>query len=271
MIGGVGNHHVIHIDAGHLDQLRAQRPGLYHLLHLHNYRSAVVSHGLGDGGQLSGRGFFFGGHVAVNVGVGAADETDMNGEGFVEQLFLAVYGNQLDEILRGQTVDLAAAVAGVHEGFQAHMGNGARPLACHIPQQVHKPALGNVIGLAITPQRHGAQLGGRIVMGDDDALEQSLVGVVVAAGAGAVSIGRGIEQCNIIGFSRREEPLLQRLVQCLRQTVAYKSTRDQRVAVLHQQGRFLSRDNFDFSHLFPYLSSRNHCFAADFPKCSGLK
>ena len=102
------------------------------------------------------------GAVAVLIGIGAADQAHIDGDGLVEQPFLTADMYQLHQILLGALVELAALVAGIHKGVQTHMGDGADVVGGNVPVHMGDDALGQVVGLQLVGQSQLAQLGGAI-------------------------------------------------------------------------------------------------------------
>ena len=151
------------------------------------------------------------GAVAVLVGIAAPDEHHIDGEGLIQQPLLALDINDLHNVLGGGAVQLAAAVAGVHEGIQAHMGDGAHLVGGNVTVHVGDDALGQVVGLDLVLQRQRAQRGGAIPVAADDALDHALVTVVVAAGAVPVALTGREEQRQVTGVAGLQEPLFHRL------------------------------------------------------------
>ena len=172
------------------------------------------------------------GAVAVLVGIAGTQEHHIDGERLVEQPLLALDLDDLHQVLLGDIVEFAAAVAGVGKGVQAHVGDGADVVGRDVPVHVGDDALGQVIRLDLVAQGQIAQLGGP----------------VVAAGAVPVALARREEQRQIAGMARLQEPLLQCLGQRLRAGAADKAAGGDGIAVVHQQRRLLGGKHANFFH-----------------------
>ena len=140
-------HNGIHIDTGNFHQLGVQRTALDDLLHLDDDLAAGVLGGLGLGGDVQGADLAVNGAVAVLIGIGAAEEADVDGEALVQQALLALDVHQLHQVFLRAGVQLAAAVAGVGEGVQAHVGDGADVMGGDVAVHMGDDTLGQVIGL----------------------------------------------------------------------------------------------------------------------------
>ena len=188
------------------------------------------------------------GAVAVLVGVAGPQEHHVDGESLVEQQLLALDVDDLHQVLLGAVIQLAAAVAGVCEGVQAHGGDGADVVGGDIPVHVGDDALGQVIGLDLVGQGQVAQLGCPVPVAADDTLHHALMAVVVAAGAVPVALTGREEQRQVPGVPRLQKPLFQSLGQRLRAGAAHKSAGGDGVAVVDQQRRLLGGKHANFFH-----------------------
>ena len=247
VLGGADNNGV-HIDAGDGHQLGVQGAALHHLFHLHDDLAAGVAAGLGHGGDVDGPDLVVDGAVAILVGVAAPDEHHIDGEGLIQQPLLTLNIDDLHDILGGGAVQLAAAVAGIHKGIQAHMGDGADLVGGDVPVHMGDDALGQVVGLDLVLQRQRAQGGGAVPVSADDALDHTLVAVVVAAGAVPVALTGREEQRQVTGVAGLQEPLFHRFAERLRAGRADKAAGGDGVAVVDQQGGLLSGDDAYFLH-----------------------
>lgn len=154
--GRVGFRHVfrrrhnddgVHVDAGNLDQTGIKSTGLDHTFDLHDDLAAGALGRLGDGTGVEGHASFFKGNIALFVGGGAAEEADVDREGLVQKLFLAVDDELLHGIFLslGRGVDGAAVNVGVDEGLQPHMGQSAHLAGRNVAEHVADGALRQVI------------------------------------------------------------------------------------------------------------------------------
>ena len=118
------DHGDVHQDAGNVDEPGRDATGPHDLLDLGDDDAAVVVDGLGDRQGVEDRGVVVLAHVAAGIHPGAADNGDVNGEGLVPQVLLAVELDDVDVLGGGDTaprplVEAAAVQARVHEGAQA--------------------------------------------------------------------------------------------------------------------------------------------------------
>ena len=188
------------------------------------------------------------GAVAVLIGVGAAEEAHVDGEALIQQALLALNIDQLHQVFLGALVQLAAAVAGVGEGVQAHVGDGADVVGGDVAVHVGDDALRQVVGLDLVGQSQVAQLGSAIPVAADHALDHALMAVVVAAGAVPVTLTGCEEQRQVTGMASLQEPLLQSGGQRLGAGAADEAAGGNGIAVIDQQGRFLSGEHANFLH-----------------------
>jgi len=91
------------------------------------------------------------------------------------------------------------------------MGDGAHLVGSNVTVHVGDDALGQVVGLDLVLQCQRAQRGGAIPVSADDALDHTLVAVVVAAGAVPVALTGREEQRQVTGVAGLQEPLFHRL------------------------------------------------------------
>ncbi|CAN4041437.1 2-C-methyl-D-erythritol 2,4-cyclodiphosphate synthase, partial [Dysosmobacter welbionis] len=140
-------HNRIHIDTGNCHQFRIQAAALDDFFHLDDDPAAGVLAGLSHGGDVDGADLPVNGAVAVLVGVAGTQEHHIDGERLVEQPLLALDLDDLHQVLLGDIVEFAAAVAGVGKGVQAHVGDGADVVGRDVPVHVGDDALGQVIRL----------------------------------------------------------------------------------------------------------------------------
>ena len=72
-------------------------------------------------GHVQGANLSMYGAVAVLVGVAAPDQTDIDGDGLIQKPLFPLNVHQLHQVFLGALVQLAAAVAGIGKGVQAHV------------------------------------------------------------------------------------------------------------------------------------------------------
>ena len=243
-----GHHHIVHIDAGDLDQSGVQAARPDHLLHLDHHHAAAVLHGLGHRGGLQGGDFLLQGHVAALVGTGPPQEGHADGESGIKEVLLPLDGDALHQVLCSDAVDLAAAVLGIDEGPQAHRRDGARLVGGDVPEKMAQGALGEVVALDLIAHGHLPKGGHRGPVAGDEALEQALVGVVLPAAAVLIALGAGVDVGEVSGVARLQEAPLHRLVQCLRDAAGHKAAGGEGIPILEKASRLLRGDDLDLAH-----------------------
>ncbi len=116
MVFGAGQHHAVHQHARNLHLARIERAPFGDALHLDDHEAAAVVRGHGDRQRFQRQRFALHGDIAVGIGGGAAHDGDVDREGLVEQILLIPDAHQLDQILGGALIQLAAAKARIDEG-----------------------------------------------------------------------------------------------------------------------------------------------------------
>ena len=111
----LGHHHVVDEDARYLDLPRVERAALGDAFDLHDDQTARVAYRHGDRQRFERERLLFHGDVAFGIGGRAPDDADIDRECAIEEEFLASDLDQLDQVLFGAFVDLAAAVTRVDE------------------------------------------------------------------------------------------------------------------------------------------------------------
>ena len=200
----------------------------------------------GDGQRLQRQRLALHGDVAVGVGGGAADDADVDREGLVEQVLLAVDRHQRDQVLGGARVELAAAVARIDEGAQADAAEVPGLAGGDVAEQVRDHALRQVVGLDLVVHRQLLQLRHQAPVAADDALDQALVAEVVEAALLAVALAGGVDQRQVARRPRRrrrQEALLQRHGDVLGEADADEAAGGDGVAVADQRHRLGGADD----------------------------
>src|SRR5208282_493182 len=99
------------------------------------------------------------GDIAFGICSGAADDADIDREGFVRQILLAVNGYQLDEVLGGAVVDFAAAETRIDVGSYADLADVPGAMGGNIAIHTGDHALWEVISLDLASNRQRTELG----------------------------------------------------------------------------------------------------------------
>jgi hypothetical protein len=166
------DHHAIDDDAGDAHPPRVERPGLGNALHLAQHHAARIPGREGQGQDLEPHGFLLRRHIAVWVGRGAADEGHVDGQCLEEKALLAAEGDQLDDVLLGPLIELAAFEAWVHEGPEAHLREGSGLARRDVAVEVGDDPLGQVIGRDLVLDGQLRDTRDEAVVPADDPLEQ---------------------------------------------------------------------------------------------------
>ena len=181
--------------------------------------------------------------VARGVGGGGADEGDVDRERLVEQPLLAVELDQPDQLLGGGAVDLAAVLARVDEGAQAHLGEGAGLAGGDVAVEVRDHALRQVVGLDPVLDREPADLRDQPPMPADHALEQPVMAEPVEPLLLAVALPGREQQGQVARLAGRDEAPLQPDQQIVRRADADEARGAERVAAADQRHRLGEADD----------------------------
>ncbi len=235
MVGRIlADHHAVDQDAGDLDVLGVQGAVLGEALHLHDHHAPGVAHRRGDGQRLQGQGLALHADIAQGVGGGAAQQRHLQRQGPVEEVLLAVDGQQRNALLEGHVVDPAAAQARVDEGAQAHPGQGAGLAGGDVAEEMRDHPLRQVPGLDAPLDGELLQGGHQPPVAADHLRHQALVAQVVEPALLAVALAGGIHQGQVTGFSGLKEALLQGHGESLGEADADEAAGRQGVAVTDQ-------------------------------------
>ena len=189
-----GDHHAINQHSRNLHLPRVQAAVFGQPLHLGDDDAAAVVHGHGNGQRFECERFSFHGQVAVGVGRGGADDADVDGEGLVEQVILAVNGQAGNPLIGCAGVEFSAAMTRIDEGIQPHTGQGAGFAGGNVTKQMGQNALGQIPGLDVIVDRKLLNLGCQAPVSANDAVDQSDVSKVVQSAVLAVTLSGGIYQ-----------------------------------------------------------------------------
>ena len=144
-------------NTGDLHLSCAQAAGVGDPLHLHNHQAAGVVDRGRHGKCFEGERLALHGDVPLGVRGGAAEERDVQLQSLVEQVLLAVQGEQFDAVLCGPFVNLAAAVTRVDEGAKSDAGDQARLARGGVPEQMRNDPLRQVVRLDLVAHSHFSQ------------------------------------------------------------------------------------------------------------------
>jgi hypothetical protein len=209
---GPADHDVVHQDAGDLDVLRVQGAVLDDVLHLHDHDAAAGPRRLGDRQRLQQHALAGHRHVAVLVGIRAAQQRHIHLGVAEVQPLLAIQVHHLDQVFGGGRIHLGALDARIDEGLQPHLGQKARPPPGHLLGNLHQHALGQVVGLDLVVHDEAHQLRpADAEVPADDALQQALGGKVVHAPVLAVAHAGGVVEREVARVAGGVEGFADRL------------------------------------------------------------
>lgn len=146
MIFRSGDDDIVDIDAGNLDHPRIETAVGNDVFDLNDDLAAAVVNGLSHGNTFERPDFFVHRNITRFIGIGAAKEGDLYGEGRIEQLFMAFNFNQFNQVFLGYVVQFAAELPGIQESFQPDVGEDAKLVAGQGTEPMNECALRKVIG-----------------------------------------------------------------------------------------------------------------------------
>ena len=207
--------------------------------------AAGVLGGHGDCQHLDGERLLLHREVAVDVRRGGPDDADIDRERLVEQVFLAVDRHQLDQVLLRPLVQLAAAVARVDVGTEAHVSQGSRFARGDVAEQVADHALRQVVTLDVIPEHELLQLRDKAPVSADHASDQPFVSEVVEPPFASIALPSRIHERESAGpalgllalLLLLEKVLLERNRDPLGKSDADKSPRRHRVPIVNEPHR----------------------------------
>ena len=242
VILGTGDDDAVDQDARDLDLARVEAAPLGDALDLDDDDAAGVVRGGGDGEHLQREGLLLHRDVAVGIGGRAADDPDIDRERLVEQVVGAADRHQLDDVLGGARVELAAAEARVDEGAQPDARELARLVRGDVAVELRDHALRQVVGLDQVGDGQPLQLRHQTPVTADDAPDEPFVTEMVQALVLAVALAGGIDEGEIARAAdgrcvlrvAGQEPLLERDGDFLGEADADEPAGRDRVAVADQ-------------------------------------
>ena len=233
--------------------MHIQRAVLDDLLDLNKYLSTAVLHRLGrlQGFQIAGLPLH--GDVAPFVRIGASEESKVGGfQVPIVEILLAIKLDDLDEVLLGNVVELAALDTGIGKRFKPDACDGG-PLCGDIAEHVRDDALRKIIGLKFVVQDHVLDLGRGTEMTTHDPVQQALMGQVVQTqgGYGLVSLSGGVHPAQMTGLACIQKAFFQFQEQLLGKTIAAHTLRAAGLAGLNQGCGLCRSDNLDCHDVNP--------------------
>ena len=193
-----------------------ERPGPRDPLHLHDHHAARVLDRHRHREIVEVERLALRGDVAVRVGGGAAQESDVEREAAIEQPFLAVDLHDPDEVFGGHRVDLAALNDADRRRCRCRPGERAGLAGGDVAVEVRDDALRQVVGLDLALERQAADLRDQAPVAADHALEQAVVAERVEAAVLAVSLPGREQQREVARLAGFKEALFERDQQRIR-------------------------------------------------------
>jgi hypothetical protein len=198
---GIRHDNAINERPRHEHLARMERPGQSDPLHLYDHHTARVFHRHRHREVVEVERLALGGHVAVRVSGGAAQEGDVERKAAIEQPLLAVDLHDPHEVFGRDGIDLTALNARIDEGADADPGERARLAGGNVAVEVRDDALGQVIGFDLALQRQAADLWDQPPMAADHALEQAIVAERVEAAILSVPLPGREQQREVARFA----------------------------------------------------------------------
>ncbi|VTR67822.1 conserved hypothetical protein [Desulfosarcina cetonica] len=251
MVFGLGHDHAIHQNAGDDHLTGIERSPVGQPFDLYDHHSAGVAGGLGHAQGVEDHGLLFHGDIAVRIRRGAAQESHMDGKGFIEEVILPVDGHQLNEIFAGgfgELVELAPVLPRIDKRAEAHMGQVARLAGGDIAIELGHGTHGHVVGQDLVLIDQAAQSRRESRMPADDSSHQAFEGKMVQALGLAVPLPRRIGQGQVPRPTGFQEPLLEGDGQFLGEPGADESGGHNGVIIPDQLDGLLGTDDFSFLH-----------------------
>ena len=223
--------------------LGLDRPLFDDALHLSDDKAAIVMrrHRLGE--VVEHQRLFLHADIAGGIGRGAANESDVDLGGDIEQPLFAVDVVIFDDVFGGHVIDAAAAEALVDISVEADLGEqsrlaggaGAVKLGDHALRQIIAEDL--VLLRRLGDLRHTAEIGG------DDATQQTFV--IEAAGAQPLTVAGagGHDQRQIARMLGLDKALLQRRMQRFGNAALHETCRRHHVIVANKRNRLIGADH----------------------------
>ena len=254
VLGPLRDYHAIDQDPGDLDLPGVEAMAVGKALDLGNDEATRIMDGHGDSLGLQRQGLALHGDIALRVGGGAANEADLDREGLVKQILIAVdlhQAHQIDAAGEGPVVELAATQAGIDEGAQADPRQGPGLAGGDVAEEVADDTLGQIPGLDAIGEGQLLQLGNQTPMATDHPPHQTLMAQVVETSLLAVALTRGIDQGQVAGMTEPlgivvltfQKALLQSQGQILWKANADETASGQGIAVADQAHRLPGADH----------------------------
>lgn len=195
--------------------------------------------GAGSGGEeekIRGDGLVLDGDVTVSVGGGTLDDGDINVDGLVAEVLLAVHLHDLNEVVLGELVELATSVAGVDERAETDLGDVAGGVAGTSTDHAGDGSHGEGVGLDLVGADKRVEVGGLTVVGGDGTAKHTGVAEVVGT-ALTVGVTEAHEhQGEVLGVLVGLVVLTEGLEDSLGKSLAHEAADENGVASAHEGG-----------------------------------
>ena len=234
-----GYHRVVNHNARNYHVPGIDGAGRDHPLNLGDNYAPAVPGGVGQSQLVYYGSLLFHGDVAVLVDGSAADDGHVDGEGFVPQVLLASELYDLNKLLRGQRVALAALETRVDEGSQAGLCDYAGTACAYFPVELAQSALWKQVGLNLAGINLRLQRRSEVIMAGNDTLEHADVREMAHAPVLAVSDAGRVRDRQAARMPAGGEAVFHDLEHVLRASRAHKARYAYGSAVLNHGHSFL--------------------------------
>jgi hypothetical protein len=239
MVFRLGDHHAVDHYSRDLHLTRIKAAAFDHALDLCDDNTAGITHCHRYGEGFKRKRLAFHGEVALRVGAGPSDYSDVDGKRLVKQAFGAAECHQLDHFLGRSSVEFASTITRIDKSADPHLSDMAGTVRGDIAEKMGDDALRQVVGFDPIGDCELLQLGHQPPVAADDTPDQALVGQMVEPAVFAVALPRSIDEGEIArlagamrGFDVRSQvELFERNRDLLGKSYPDESPRRDRVAV----------------------------------------
>ena len=163
-------------------------------------------------------------YVAIQVGAGPVDDSDVDGERFVPEIFFAVQFLDFYQVFLSDAVQFPAFDAGVDEGIEADTGKQARFAAGNAAEPLGHRALRQVVAFDLIVHDQFPQFGSQVVMTGNNPFQHAFVGEMAGTLAHTVTDAGRMDQCQLLRISGLGKAVFQGLQYFFRQCTLCKTT-----------------------------------------------
>ena len=230
---------------------RIQRAPVGDALDLDDDQTAGILCRHGNREHFQRHGLALHGDVAVQVGRRAPEKRHLHRHGTVCQVFLAVEGNDLDEIFLGHRIDLAPVQPRIDKGPDADAGDGPGIAGGDIAEHVRDDALRQIVGLDLFSHRELLQLRRHAPVSGNHPFQKPFMVETVDALVFAVADTRGVQQCQSLGLAAFQITPLEGDDQLIGGTASHEAIQGDGIAAADQTNGLIRRNDLPAFHLRP--------------------